>query len=541
VIAKPVPVVEPIVVKPPVVKPLIPPVVAKPPVVKPPVVKTIVAKPLTPPAASTPVVKPPVTKPLIVKPPVVKTIVAKPVIVKPPVVKTIVAKPLTPPAASTPVVKPPVTKPPVVKPPVVKTVVTPNAPSLTPVVKPVVKPMTGPAPVAVKPPVVKPINQTATLGSATGASSTAASGSAASNASRAASSAAAKPVVKPVPTGGAAGKTVAVGPEGYPVQFGKVTGIAARRLGISNAQAAKAARFLKSSPLFEQFLQPLRPANIGLAVGATAAMNLWSQLQEGEKVDLTKAMGFVQEKSFWGGVVGSGVGYALISKVAFTMFPAGIGLLPGMGMLFPVFSGMAGSIAGWELGAGLIEGRDLKELLGEINITQVLGQALGSTAGMLVGAHFGAMLGAIGGPLGAIVGSVLLAPVGAAIAKAIKGMFIPGEDGGEAVEAAKRETQSVLGKIGKLEKILGGGALDAGAAVSVGGVLDSAVGAELPSEEVASMDLETNTAEVKERYDLARKKLQESISAGDQDGARRWLQAMKMSALLYKAAIDNKH
>jgi hypothetical protein len=338
-----------------------------------------------------------------------------------------------------------------------------------------------------------------------------------------------------------AGKPVAVGPEGYPVQFGKVSGVAARRLGISNAQAAKAANFLKSSPLYEQLLKPFHPANIGLAVGATAAMNLWRQVQEGEDVDLGQAMSFVKEKTFWGGVVGSGVGYAVVARVAFQLFPAGVGLLPGMGMLFPVFAGMAGSIAGWELGSGLLGGKTMEEIFKGMDLVQIGGQALGSTVGMLVGAHYGAMLGAIGGPIGAIVGSVLLGPLGVTVARAVVGMFLPGMAEGGDIQAAQRETEGVLGKIKQLEQLLGAGPLSEEAAAGAAEAVDEAMEAELPEEAAASLDTEAEPGQVKARYDLARKKLQEAVARGDRAEAQRWLQSMKMAALLYQAALQKKN
>lgn len=465
-----------------------------------------------------------------------------------------VAKPVVKPTATlaNPVVKPTAT---VVKPvtqvraPVSQPVVNPTATVAKPVVQPtatVAKPAVQPTATVPKPvvqptaavakPVVQPsatVAKPATLAPPTGATSAATSGS---------SAAAAKPVAyqasqhAPGTQVGPNGRPL--GPQGYPMQFGKVSGMAARRLGISNAQAAKAFNFLKRSPLFQQLLTPLHPSNIGLAVGATAGMNLWNQMKSGEEIDLGKAMSFVGEKSFWGGVVGSGVGYALMARVAFQFFPLGVGLVPGLGMIFPVFAGMAGSIAGWELGSGMIQGRSMEEIFKEMDLVQVAGQAVGSTVGMLVGAHYGAMLGAIGGPIGAIIGSILFAPVGASIVNSVVGMFVPG--GGGDVQAAQRETENVLGKITQLEKLLGGGPLTDQAAAGAAQAVEEAVAAELPGEAAASMDLDADASTLKASYDLARERLQGAISEGDRAGARRWLQAMKMAAQLYQAELDKE-
>jgi hypothetical protein len=113
-------------------------------------------------------------------------------------------------------------------------------------------------------------------------------------------------------------------------------------------------------------------------------------------------------------------------------------------------------------------------------------------------------------------------------------------EGGD-IQAAQRETEGVLGKIKQLEQLLGAGPLSEEAAAGAAEAVDEAMEAELPEEAAASLDTEAEPGQVKARYDLARKKLQEAVARGDRAEAQRWLQSMKMAALLYQAALQKKN
>lgn len=196
------------------------------------------------------------------------------------------------------------------------------------------------------------------------------------------------------------------------------------KLGITPAQSAKVSGYVKSSPAFEQFKTPFQPSSILLAVGTAAGINIFSQLQGEDGLDVGKAFSFLGDSTFWGGLVGSGVGYGVMASVATMMFPAGAGLLP---VLAPMFAGMTGSIFGWEIGSSLLGGESLSDALGKLSPATALGQAAGSTVGLLVGANVGAAiggtLGSIAGPLGAIAGAVLMSKVGAQVGTAVKSLL----------------------------------------------------------------------------------------------------------------------
>jgi len=218
------------------------------------------------------------------------------------------------------------------------------------------------------------------------------------------------------------------------------------RGGMSPNQAKVMAAKMANTPIIEHLKRPFRPESIVMAVGVTAGMNILSQMSSGEGFDFGRAVSFLGDQNFWGGMLGSGVAYGLASFAVASVLPPGVGILAA---LIPTFAGMAASAIGWEIGAA--NGKSMKEVLSNISVAELLGQAAGSTVGIVMGGQLalvlGGALGAIAGPLGSIAGAMILGSLGAKLAGFIRD-FIKGDK--EAINKAKNEVNTFLDKTKKV-------------------------------------------------------------------------------------------
>lgn len=296
-----------------------------------------------------------------------------------------------------------------------------------------------------------------------------------------------------------------------------------KKLGMSSNEVRRLQGYLKSSPVAAELRMPFAPSNILFAVGATAGMTVFSQMgQEGDGVDLGKALSFLGDANFWGGLVGSGVGYSLASIVAMSLVPAGAGLLP---VVMPMFAGMAGSIFGWELGSHVFQEGGWREALEGLDPTRVLGQAAGTTAGLMVGANLATMVGgslaAVAGPVGAIVGALVLGNVGARVGEALKGFFTGEEAEAQAalqeVGGAFRKTEALLGKMGE-----------------VGSALAEVVPESLPSANIATESLPARlVSEYRDTYE----ELRQALVEGDRARAHHKLEYLQHLRAAYSEEV----
>lgn len=184
------------------------------------------------------------------------------------------------------------------------------------------------------------------------------------------------------------------------------------RTALQGAALTKAATM---SPAAKQFASPFHPGNVAFAVAATAGFHVLHQLRDPERpLDLGGALGFVKDRAFWGGMVGSAVGYGAVAALTASLIPAGAGITVAMA---PMLAGMVASVVGWEMGAAAFQGENPLHALTAMRPGQVLGQAGGTTVGLALGANLGgavggATLGAVVGPLGAVAGALLLGTMG---------------------------------------------------------------------------------------------------------------------------------
>lgn len=192
--------------------------------------------------------------------------------------------------------------------------------------------------------------------------------------------------------------------------------------GMSPKQAEVMAARMGETSVIEHLKQPFRPQSIAMAVGAVAAMNIYGQVMSGEGVDVGKAVAFVKEPTFWGGMIGSGVGYGLASFITASLLPPGMGVLAAM---IPTFAGMCASIVGWDIGSA--GGKPIGEVLKGIDLFDMVGRAAGSSLGIIMGGQLALVmfggLGAMAGPLGAIAGAMILGGLGAKIMGFVRDFF----------------------------------------------------------------------------------------------------------------------
>ena len=233
-------------------------------------------------------------------------------------------------------------------------------------------------------------------------------------------------------TGSLLGRTASATFRGAP----RLTGAAMQGMALAKAASR--------SPAAAQFKAPFQPGNIAFAVGATAAFHIYHQMKDDQEgVDLGSALGFVTDKGFWGGMVGSGLGYAAAATLVGAMIPAAGGMLT---VLAPLAIGMIGSTVGWQIGEALLSGEGLSGAFARLSPGQVVGQAGGSTLGLLLGANLGALLpgpaGAVLGAAGAVGGALLLGNIGSKLGGDVSDGVIAGDP--DAIVASLTEAERNL-------------------------------------------------------------------------------------------------
>ncbi len=153
--------------------------------------------------------------------------------------------------------------------------------------------------------------------------------------------------------------------------------------------------------------------NVAMTAGTSIAINLASQVINGEKPSFKKAFQAVASLQFVGNVVGSSLGAAaghMVAPLIQTFVPIPIvGTLAGA--LLPTFASIAGGQFGGNLGAGV----GFKQAVKNLDWVAISGQAIGSTLGAMLGAMIPVPV--LGPMIGGIVGGILGEKVFKGIAK----------------------------------------------------------------------------------------------------------------------------
>jgi len=103
------------------------------------------------------------------------------------------------------------------------------------------------------------------------------------------------------------------------------------------------------------------------SVGMQASVNVIKQVLSGQKVDVSSALSFVGQPSFWSGTAGSFLGSLVFSNLASS-------LIPGGGIFMRILPGFLGSALGYEAGASLFGG-------GSGDWMGTIGQSMASAGG----------------------------------------------------------------------------------------------------------------------------------------------------------------
>ena len=154
--------------------------------------------------------------------------------------------------------------------------------------------------------------------------------------------------------------------------------------------------------------------NIAVTAGTSIAINLASQLMNGQKVSIKEAAKAVASMQFVGNFVGSSLGAAagqVVVPLVKTFVPGIVGTLAGA--LIPTVT----SLAGGNIGSSLGSGKTLKESLKSLDWVAISGQAIGSTLGSMLGSLI--PIPVIGTMLGGIVGGI----VGEKLFTAVRNLF----------------------------------------------------------------------------------------------------------------------
>ena len=305
---------------------------------------------------------------------------------------------------------------------------------------------------------------------------------------------------------------------------GKIDGV----LDGSNTQGYRSVRLsetvLKSQKALGQGVrqaadsikQSFSVKNMAVTAGTSIAINLASQLMNGEKPSFKTASQAVFSMRFLGNFVGSSLGAAagqVVVPLIQAFAPAVVGSIAGA--LIPSMTALVGGNLGSSLGSGMT----FKESLKAIDWVAVSGQSIGSVLGSMLGAMIpipvvGSMLGGI---LGGIIGEKVFTKVASWFRRdnkakqALPNVYMP----------AGKSSSSVLVSSNVISKAQGSQSL------LIPGHIESA------AQNIAGNDLK----EYKEAYESAYKDYVKAINSGDQEKARKKLEKFQDAKADYEAVL----
>ncbi|MBF0543834.1 MAG: hypothetical protein HQM08_05360 [Candidatus Riflebacteria bacterium] len=165
----------------------------------------------------------------------------------------------------------------------------------------------------------------------------------------------------------------------------------------------------------ESIKQSFSWQNVAITAGTSVAINLASQLMNGQKLSFTEAAKSVASWQFVGNLTGSALGAAAGSVMApliqtFVPIPV-VGALAGT--LLPNLL----SLAGGQVGSGIGSGQSLSEALKSLDPVALAGQSAGSIVGAMLGSMIPIPI--VGQVLGGIIGGIL----GEKLFKGIESLF----------------------------------------------------------------------------------------------------------------------
>ncbi len=261
--------------------------------------------------------------------------------------------------------------------------------------------------------------------------------------------------------------------------------------------------------------------NIAVTAGTSIAINLASQLMNGEKVSLKTAVKAVTSMQFVGNFIGSSLGAAagqLVVPLVQTFVPGIVGTLAGA--LIPAVT----SLVGGNIGSSLGSGASFKEALKSVDMVAVAGQAIGSTLGSMLGSLIPIPI--VGTMLGGIVGGIL----GEKLFTAIRNLFKKKSNSSiKEVQAPTGTTSSNLAQTNQIKQSNTSFTAAELSSLRIPDELDSVSYSKMPS------DLRA----LKDDYENAYKIYVEASSSGDSAKAREALKTFRAAKSAYELALKS--
>lgn len=267
--------------------------------------------------------------------------------------------------------------------------------------------------------------------------------------------------------------------------------------------------------------------NLAMTAGTSIAINLASQIMNGEKVSVKTAMQSVASMQFVGNVVGSSLGAAagqVFVPLIQTFVPIPIvGTIAGA--LLPTITALVGGSMGGNLGAGMT----FKNALKALDPVAIAGQAAGSTIGAMLGSMIPIPI--VGTMIGSIVGGI----VGEKLFSGIARLF--GYKKG--TNKAQTLPAPTMQQPGAMASIQSADTMPAPQVIAPKAVNNDPYGVRLSAEieKIPYTKMHPNLKKVKDIYEQAYKAYIQAISSGNQTLAKQKLSEFQETKARYQRAL----
>ncbi|MDD2999441.1 MAG: hypothetical protein PHV05_10310 [Candidatus Riflebacteria bacterium] len=262
--------------------------------------------------------------------------------------------------------------------------------------------------------------------------------------------------------------------------------------------------------------------SLAMTAGTSIAINLASQIMNGEKVSVKDAFKSVASMQFVGNVVGSSLGAAagqVFVPLIQTFVPIPIvGTIAGA--LLPTLTSLVGGSLGGNLGAGM----SFKAALKALDPVAIAGQAAGSTLGAMLGSMI--PIPVVGTMIGSIVGGI----VGEKLFTGIAKLF-----GYRKNTTAKTTTNTVLPVYEAQKANTGATRLTTQAQTTSSELSGLRLADEV--ERIPYNKMDSNLKKLKNAYEKSYKAYVQAISNGDQALAKKQLKSFQQAKASYQKAL----
>ncbi|PKL40362.1 MAG: hypothetical protein CVV41_19435 [Candidatus Riflebacteria bacterium HGW-Riflebacteria-1] len=270
--------------------------------------------------------------------------------------------------------------------------------------------------------------------------------------------------------------------------------------------------------------QSFSAKNLAMTAGTSIAINLASQLMNGQKVSVKDAVKSVASMQFVGNVVGSSLGAAagqVFTPLIQTFVPIPIvGTIAGA--LLPTLTALVGGSLGGNLGAGM----GFKAAIKALDPVAIAGQAAGSTIGAMLGSMIPIPI--VGTMLGSIVGGIIGEKLFSSIAK----LFGYRKDKPQAQAASEVQPAYLMNSMQSVDTMP-----RPAAKVSTPDADPLGVRLTPDVDKIPYSKMHPNLKKVKDLYEASYKAYVQAISSGDQALAKQKLTEFTNTKARYERAL----